>query len=117
RPRPVMQSHLVYTPYLARLNDDFYDSDRAPAYALLKIQTIDQRFPPLDDALLLRSFIHRYDYLHTEREFQLWKHRAPPRRGGGEPARVLRRDTLRLNHPVLLEPLKDKRLWATLRLR
>ena len=117
RPRPVLQSHLVYTPSLARLNDDFYGSDRAPAYALLKIQTIDGRFPPLDDALLLRSFIHRYDYVHTERAYQLWKQRARGRREGSDPLRVLRRATLRLNEPLLLEGLKDSRLWATLRLR
>ena len=67
RPRPVFQSYSAYTPYLARLNDDFYRSSQAPEYALLKLQTIDNRFPTLDDSLLLRSFIYLYDYVHTER--------------------------------------------------
>jgi hypothetical protein len=117
RSRPMLQSHLVFTPYLARLNEDFYRSDRAPAYALLKIQTIDGRFPALDDPLLLRSFLYRYDYAHTEHGFQLWKQRARPLREGGDPLRVLGRATLRLNEPWRLGSLRDHRLWATLRLR
>jgi hypothetical protein len=117
RPRPVFQSYVAYTPQLARLNDDFYRSSRAPDYILLKLQTIDNRFPTLDDSLLLRSFIHRYDYVHTERGFQLWKHRSQPPREGSELAGSLRSEMLRLNQPLELGELTNKRLWATLQLK
>ena len=117
RPRPVFQSYVAYTPYLARLNDDFYRSSRAPDYALLKLQTIDNRFPTLDDSLLLRSFMHRYDYVHTERGFQLWKRRSQPLREGSELPGFLRHEAITLNQPLPLGELTNKRLWATLHIQ
>ena len=117
RPRPVFQSYAAYTSHLARLNDDFYRSSRAPDYALLKLQTIDNRFPTLDDSLLLRSFIYRYDYVHTERGFQLWKSRSQPPWEGSERPGFLRSETIKLNQSVKLGELVNKRLWATLHLQ
>jgi hypothetical protein len=117
RPRPVFQSYAAYTPYLARLNDDFYRSSRAPDYVLLKLQTIDNRFPTLDDAYLLRSFIHRYDYVHTERGFQLWTRRSQPPWEGSKRSSLLRSDTITLNQSVELGELANRRLWATLHLQ
>ena len=114
RPRPVFQSYSAYTPYLARLNDAFYRSSQAPEYALLKLQTIDNRFPTLDDSLLLRSFIYLYDYVHTERGFQLWKRRSQPLPEGRELPDARRSATVRLNQPFHLGELTHKRLWATL---
>jgi hypothetical protein len=117
RPRPVFQSYSAYTPQLARLNDDFYRSSRAPDYALLKLQTIDNRFPTLDDSLLLRSFMHRYDYVHTERGFQLWKRRSQLPWEDSALAGSLRSETVKLNQPLKLGELTNKRLWATLQLK
>src|SRR5262249_9156440 len=102
---------------LARLNDDFYRSSRAPDYALLKLQTIDNRFPTLDDSLLLRSFMHRYDYVHTERGFQLWKRRSQTPREGSELVSSLRSETVKLNQPIEISVLKNQGLWATLQLK
>ena len=117
RPRPVFQSFSANTRYLAQLNDDFYRSSRAPDYALLKLQTIDNRFPTLDDSLLLRSFMQRYDYVHTERGFQLWKRHAQLLREGSELPGFLRSETIKLNQPLPLGELTNKRLWATLHLK
>lgn len=116
RPRPVFQSNLACNSQLARLNDDFYRSSRAPDYVLLKIQTIDNRLPTLDDSLLLRSFTHRYDYVHTELGFQLWKRRSPLPQEGSELAGSLRSETIKLNQPLELGDLANKRLWATIQL-
>jgi hypothetical protein len=116
RPRPVFQSYSAYTPYLARLNDAFYRSSRAPEYALLKLQSIDNRFPTLDDSLLWRSFMHRYNYVHTELGFQLWQRRSQPLQAGPELAGSLRSATVKLNQPLELGALAHKRLWATLQL-
>ena len=49
-PRPVFQGYTAYTPNLINLNTAFYSSPKAPAYVLYKNQTIDDRFPTLDDA-------------------------------------------------------------------
>jgi hypothetical protein len=117
RPRPVFQSYAAYTSHLARLNDDFYRSSQAPDYVLLKLQTIDNRFPTLDDSLLLRSFIYRYDYVHTERGFQLWKRRPQPLWEDSERPGFRRGETIKLNQAVQLGELVNKRLWATLHLQ
>jgi hypothetical protein len=117
RPRPVFQSYSAYTQHLARLNDDFYHSSQAPAYALLQLHAIDNRFPPLDDSLLLRSFIYRYDYVHTERGFQLWQRRSQPLQEDRDTPDFLRRETIKLNQPLELGELTHKRLWATLSLQ
>jgi hypothetical protein len=117
RPRPVFQSYFAYTPQLAQLNDNFYRSSRAPEYALLKLQTIDNRFPTLDDSLLLRSFMHRYDYVHTERGFQLWRRRSQPLRESSALAGSLRSASIQLNQRIDLGELQNKRLWATLQLK
>src|SRR5262249_19579365 len=105
RPRPVFQSYCAYTPHLARLNDAFYRSSRAPEYVLLKLQTIDNRFPTLDDSLLLRSFMHRYDYVHTEQGFQLWARRSQSPRVESELARPLYNATIKPNQSTVLGEL------------
>lgn len=114
RPRPVFQSYLAYTPQLARRNDAFYRSSRAPDYVLLNLQTIDNRFPTLDDSLLLRSFLHRYDYVHTEQGFQLWTRHSQSPRAESELARPLYNATIKPNQSIVLGELENKRLWATL---
>ena len=117
RPRPVFQSYSAYTPQLARLNDAFYRSSRAPQYVLLKLQTIDNRFLPLDDSLVLRSITRRYEYVHTERGFQLWRQRVQLPREGDQLAPRLRSERVTLNHPVELRELENTPLWATVRLQ
>lgn len=117
RPRPVFQSYSTFTPQLARLNDDFYRSSQAPEYVLFKIQTIDNRFPTLDDSLLLRSFPNYYEYVHTERGFQLWKRRLQPQLEGGVLTSLLRSENIKLNQSLKLGELANKRLWVTIRLK
>lgn len=60
RPRPVIQGYSVYTPYLQDLNLSFYQSAQRPKYLLLKMETIDGRFPALDDATLLPYILSNY---------------------------------------------------------
>ena len=44
RPRPVFQSYAAFTPYLDRINADFYRSPRAPDFSLFENICIDQRY-------------------------------------------------------------------------
>jgi hypothetical protein len=78
RPRPLIQSYFTFTPHLAQRNRDFFLSERAPEYVLLKIQTIDERMPMMDDPLVLSLLVHRYDYVTTEKGFQLWRRNPGP---------------------------------------
>lgn len=78
RPRPVIQSYSTFMPLLARLNYEFYLSDQAPEYVLLKIQTIDGRLPTMDDSLVMRLLVYRYEFIRSEKSFLIWKKRPGP---------------------------------------
>jgi hypothetical protein len=72
-PRPVFQGYTAYTSYLIERNRRFYRSARAPAYALVKLQTIDNRYPALDDAAVLEELLYHYAFLFTDNGYSLWK--------------------------------------------
>jgi hypothetical protein len=74
-PRPVFQSYSAYSAPLSRRNLDFYGSKDAPEYVLLAIETLDGRLPTMDDSLLLNYLPHAYDYVLTEKSWQLWRRR------------------------------------------
>lgn len=76
RPRPIFQSYSAYTERLARLNEAFMASPKAPQFVMLKMQTIDNRLPSLDDSLVLRYLFHHYSYVTEERGFLVWKRKA-----------------------------------------
>jgi hypothetical protein len=72
-PRPIFQSYSAYTPSLIALNTAFYSSASAPAYVLFKYQSIDNRYPSLDDAGVLRQLLFDYKPLFLEKGYWLWK--------------------------------------------
>jgi len=72
-PRPVFQGYSAYTPGLIAANTAFYSSPCAPAYVLFKYQPIDERYPTLDDAGVLRQLLFCYMPLFEERGYSLWK--------------------------------------------
>jgi hypothetical protein len=72
-PRPIFQSYTAYTERLIEQNRKFYQSARAPAYAFVKYQTIDGRYPALDDAAVFRELLYHYSPLFTENGYSLWK--------------------------------------------
>ena len=116
-PRPVFQSYSAYTPRLAQLNADFYASPQAPQFALLKVETIDERLAAMDDSRLLNLFLHDYEYQFSEKGWQLWRRvAAPPAASTLEPRRI-RTVTTRLNTPCGLEDLADQHVWATVEVR
>jgi hypothetical protein len=65
RPRPIFQSYAAYTPELLRLNAASYEGPMAPENVLLQLETIDNRFPSLDDSLLWPLLLTRYDIVDT----------------------------------------------------
>jgi hypothetical protein len=69
RPRPVIQGYSAYTPYLQDLNLSYYQSEKRPQYLLLKMETIDNRFPTLDDATLLPYILGNYKPIAKEGDF------------------------------------------------
>lgn len=112
QPRPVIQSYSAYTPKLAQLNADFYASGRAPDYILFRIETIDERYPALDDSRALYQFAHRYRYVLSERNFQLWQRLAEPIDAAAIAPRLLHTAELPVGEPLAVTPWNDQPLWV-----
>jgi len=83
RPRPIFQSYSAYTTRLAWRNWRYYHTPAtAPEFILWKHQTIDGRFPTLDDAILISELARGYTPVAEERGYLLLRRRAalPPER-------------------------------------
>jgi hypothetical protein len=117
RPRPVFQSYSAYNTALARRNLDYYASPAAPAYVLLKLQTIDGRLATMDDPLLLNYFLHAYDYVLTDRDWQLWRRRADAPPAENVAPRRLRTASIATGDWVELGELAQQPVWVSLDLR
>src|SRR5882724_1284312 len=72
-PRPVFQSYMAYNSPLMDLNEQFYLSKAAPEYVLFGLSSIDRKFPPLEDARVLRHLLLNYQAIATEGLFLLLK--------------------------------------------
>jgi hypothetical protein len=109
----VFQSFSAYSAPLMRLNEEFYFSPKAPRYVLLQLSPIDDRFPPLEDALLLRHILASYDLLTAEGATLLLRSNG---RRPAEPA-LLREGTARKGEHIELDPHSDKPLWLELNIK
>ena len=76
-PRPVLQGYSAYTPSLINANTAFYSGSQAPAYVLFKYQSIDDRYPTLEDAGVLKQLLFDYKPLFEEQNYSLWKRIRP----------------------------------------
>jgi hypothetical protein len=114
RPRPVFQGYSTYLPVLARLNGDFFASDRAPDFVLMRMESIDGRFMMMDDAQVMVLLPYRYEYVLSEKSFQLWRRLPAP----FDPARLvpktIRAEEAAINQTVKVEDLLGKPTWVTI---
>ncbi len=58
--RPIFQSYSAYTPKLQKLNAAFFAKDSRPEFVLFNLDTIDNHYPPSDDASAFIEVYHRY---------------------------------------------------------
>lgn len=79
RPRPAFQGYSAYSSALIDANTAHYASGEAPEYVLFKSQTIDGRYPSLDDAGVLEQLLLNYKPLLEEQGYVLWKKMGLPR--------------------------------------
>ncbi len=73
RPRPVFHSYAACSARLMRLNEEFYLSSSAPEYVMFLLGATDRKFPPLEDAMLLRDLLINYRPVGAEHFFLLLK--------------------------------------------
>ncbi len=114
QPRPVFQSYTVYTPALAKLNYDHYASDRAPDFALVKMHSLDGRLTSMDDAAVLALLMYRYEYVHTEKTYQLWRKRPGPFDAAAYIPKPLETRTLAIGEPWDISAYADRNLWVSI---
>ncbi len=108
--RPVFQGYSAYTPSLEGYNLRHYQSARAPDYLLWNRETVDNRYPGLDDAPLVAGLAGHYEPLFSEAGYWLFHKRttlstAPLER------RLLFSRTVRFSEEVVLPEPIDHALW------
>jgi hypothetical protein len=116
RPRPVFQSYHAYSSTLMARNAEFFRGPAAPPFLVFKLETIDNRFPLLDDSLALFEIFRRYQPLLAEKGYLLLqKTDSPPHH---EPApQLLRKAVIQLNEEVVLGDLGCTPLRVSLDVR
>ena len=117
RPRPVIQSYSVFTSYLAKLNRDFYESENAPEFLLIKVQSIDYRLPTMDDPEIWRVVPHRYDFVLNERGFQLWRKRPSKLDDKAIEPKLLTTKSIAIGQTLSLEEYASRQLWVRIDLK
>ena len=73
QPRPIFQSYVAYTPKLSDYNRQFYESSQAPEFVIFKLQTMDNRFPMMDDSETIKVLLRNYEFVLEERGYLLLK--------------------------------------------
>jgi len=106
-PRPVFQSYMAYNSTLMALNEKFYLSEAAPEYVLFGLNAIDRKFPPLEDARVLRHLLLNYQEIAAEGPFLLLisKSCRPPR------LTLLREGTARVGELISLADANETEIW------
>lgn len=78
-PRPAFQSYQAVTPYLAEMNyRHLLNKDTAPDNIFFRVETIDDRFPSMDDGLSWKALLGLYKPSGwTEKDDYIILHRVP----------------------------------------
>lgn len=79
RPRPIFQGYSVYTADLIERNRAFLTGPRAPGTILFEIDTVDGRYPSLDEGALWPDLLRLYDVTRFENGYAVLKRRTAPR--------------------------------------
>jgi hypothetical protein len=110
RPRPVFQSYVACNARLMRLNEQSYLSPAAPEYVMFGLAPIDRKFPPLEDAMVLRDLLINYEPVAAEGGFLLLRAKSAdaPR------LTLLREGTVRPGERIDLRAFGDADLWLEL---
>lgn len=114
RPRPVFQSYSVYTPRLIGLNRAAITGPRAPDTILFEIDTVDNRYPALDEGALWPDLFRLYDVTGFADGFALLKRRSAPR---AVDLQDLTEATIAFGQDMDASPWADGLLWMEMDIR
>lgn len=79
KPRPVFQGYSVYTPALLEKNRTALLASAAPDTVLFDLQSVDNRYPALDEGALWPDLLRRYDVTVFEGGYAVLKRRQTAR--------------------------------------
>jgi hypothetical protein len=84
-PRPILQSYAAYNSTFLQLNESYLRNKNAPDNLLFQIETIDGRFPALDDGMSWPTIINYYHMngfvgplIHFQRRISVLGKASPP---------------------------------------
>jgi hypothetical protein len=112
RPRPVFQSYAAYSTSLMNLNEQFYFSKSAPDSVLFRLTPIDQRFPALEDATLLRDLLINYRPVDLEDPFLFLK---PKPQSVAPNLTLMKEGVVRAGELIGLKDYGNANLWLEIR--
>jgi hypothetical protein len=113
RPRPVFQSYSAYNTTLMDLNERAFASTAAPEFVLFNLGSIDGRFPPLEDARVLRTLLRDYALVNADGPFLLLKHQSV----SAPLMTLLHEGPMRADEPINLEEYGDVDLWLEISMK
>ncbi len=71
KPRPVAISHGAYSPFLALKDAEYLRGSSAPEKILFKVETIDHRYPSIDDGVSWQELWTRYAFERNAGDYLL----------------------------------------------
>jgi hypothetical protein len=99
-PPPVFHAYSAGTPYLARLNADFYQSEQAPDYILWRPTTVGTRLVNLDESISGLVIARRYRPVAKEKGYTLLQRAA----SSDEPVKTVAAGTIRAGERFDVRP-------------
>ena len=106
-PRPIFQSYAASTLALMRINEAFYSSPGAPEYVLFKVDPLDHRYAPLEDALLFRYLVFNYRLTGSENGVLLFERQKPRELS----VSLLKEGVVQPEQLIDLSAYGDKNIW------
>jgi hypothetical protein len=116
RPRPVFQSYAAFTPTLGAINRDFYASEHAPDFVVLRMQTVDRQLPSMNDSEAFQLLLRDYRPVLAEKGYILLR-RAPRGQGPVAAGTVLLRNEVAFNERIDVGTFNSRQLLLRLQIR
>jgi hypothetical protein len=113
RPRPVFQGFLAYTPYLQRLNREYFEKPSRRPYVLFNQETIDNRFPTIDDSAAFNYVLNNYVPIARDGPFLLLR----PNTKEKLDLEVIHEQTLRFGEVLDLTRWNEDPIFMTVTMR
>jgi hypothetical protein len=109
RSRPVIQSYCAFSPELAELNAAFLRGGHGAENIVFQLNTVDDRYPSLDDGRSWPELLTQYDLRDAEDSFLLLTRSSSPREFHLTPIREL---SLAFRERLDLPATNDGPIWA-----